>query len=95
MATVKSIDYSRKGKNLAVNAYFVDGLGRALAGATVSVAVNNASYGSSFFTGTTSSTGQVSFNLKAQQGCYETSVSNVSSSGFPWDANTPQNGICL
>lgn len=99
--TVKSIDYTTFGgpsndKHLDVTVSVVDASGQPVGGASVSIRLDNTTTGQSWSgTGTTDSTGLVTFSLKsAPGGCYTTTVTALTASGLTWDGTTPANGFC-
>jgi hypothetical protein len=95
--SVASIGYAKQGgknkdQNLLITVTLVDGNGRPVANASVSIEVslNNAPYDSN--TGTTGTDGTVTFKeSKAPSGTYTTLVTNVNAPGYKWDDITPEN----
>jgi len=99
-ASAASIGYSTTGgknnnKHLNVTVAVADDVGNVVSGASVSLTLNHDSGTSWNGTGTTGTTGTVTFELKnAPSGCYETAVTNVVAEGLTWDGATPTNGSC-
>ena len=96
---VDSITYDTEGgknsdKHLLVTVALVDDLGGAVAGAAVSILLDNTTTGQSWTAaGTTGAGGTVTFSLKnAPKGSYETTVTGVVADGLTWDDVTPPNG---
>ena len=78
--------------NLTVQVVLVDGVGRAVARASVSTTLyrNGAAYGSA--SATTDSTGTGTFVARnAPAGTYTTTVTSVTATGLTWDGQTPLN----
>jgi hypothetical protein len=88
-ATVSSITYSRSGGYLYV---------------TVATNVPNGTLGlrilrsgTTYASGTvtTTSTGTVTVRVSAPSGCYSTTITSLTASGYAWDGKTPANGRCF
>ena len=96
-ASVTSITYAlsgRNNRNLNITTTVNNNLGKAVAGASVSIRLyrNGSLAGSG--TGTTATNGQVTFVYSnAPSGTYGTSITNVVASGLIWDGVTPVNGF--
>ncbi len=96
--SVTSIDYTTEGgrnsdKHLNITIALVDDLDNPVAGASVSIRLDNTTTGQSW-TGaaTTGTDGTVTFSLKnAPSGTYTTTVTDVDAAG--WDGITPPNGF--
>ena len=97
--SVSSIDYATEGgkfqdKHLLITISLVDGSGNLVSGASVSIDLfrDDSKVGSG--TGTTGSSGTITFSLKnAASGFYTTDVTGVTASGLIWDGITPSNGF--
>lgn len=93
--SVSSIAYATQKQSLLVTVGLVDGNGKQVAGASVSISLyrNGSLYRSA--TGTTGTDGKVTFKIgSAPSGCYTTTVTNVAASGLIWDGVTPTNQTC-
>ncbi len=97
--SVSSITYATEGgkfqdKHLLITIELLDDLGNPVSGASVSIDLN---LNDSIFrsgTGTTGSSGTITFSLKnAPVGSYSTTVTDVTVSGLTWDGSTPLNGF--
>ncbi len=97
--SVSSITYATEGgkfqdKHLLITIELLDDLGNPVSGASVSIDLN---LNDSIFrsgTGTTGSSGTITFSLKnAPVGSYSTTVTDVTASGLAWDGSTPLNGF--
>jgi len=97
--SVSSITYATEGgkfqdKHLLITIELLDDLGNPVSGASVSIDLN---LNDSIFrsgTGTTGSSGTITFSLKnAPVGSYSTTVTDVTASGLTWDGSTPLNGF--
>lgn len=94
---VDSITYSTYGgkaanKHLTATVQLVDGNRGAVASAGVSVKIYRGSTVALTSSGTTDSSGRVSFTVSnAKAGTYSTQVTNVSASPLVWDGQTPVN----
>ncbi len=97
-ASVASIAYGTQGalgQHLLVTVTLVDNKGNAVAGATVSIALNRNGSPYASATGTTGADGRVTFRAtNAPSGCYTTTVTNVTAQGLTWDGVTPANSLC-
>ena len=98
---VDSITYDAVGgrygdRHLSITVAIVDDLDNTVAGASVSIELENTTINSSWSnTGTTGSDGTVTFELNnAPSGCYVTTVTNVSAVDLTWDWITPDNEFC-
>jgi hypothetical protein len=97
--SVDSIAYATEGgrdgkKHLYVTVALEDDLENPVAGASVSIKLDNTTT-SQFWTGagTTGTDGTVTFTLNnAPSGCYTTTVTDVTAEG--WDGITPENEFC-
>ena len=97
-AIVNSITYITEGgknsnKHLSIRIAVIDDFGNPVANASVSInlTLNDNVVGSG--TGTTGSTGMVTFSYKnALSGHYETKITGVTATGLTWDGATPPNG---
>ncbi len=97
--SVTSVDYATEGgknkdKHLTITVALVDDLGNPVAGASVSIDLDNTDTGGSWTgAGTTGTDGTVTFSLKnAPSGTYTTTVTNVIAAGLTWDpTSTPPN----
>jgi len=100
--SVASVDYATEGgkksdKHLLITVALVDDLGYAVAGASVSIDLFRDGSLVGRGTGTTGSTGTVTFTLKnAKLGCYTTTVTGVTADGLTWDRDgtTADTGFC-
>ncbi|PIR82419.1 peptidase S8 [Candidatus Kaiserbacteria bacterium CG10_big_fil_rev_8_21_14_0_10_59_10] len=99
-AVVSDISYSTSGgrtndRHLTVAITISNGDGAPIGGATVSIDLHRNGSRIASGTGTTNSSGVVSFTLKnAQTGCYSTTVTDVVAEGAQWDGFTPSNEFC-
>ncbi|MFQ5860631.1 MAG: S8 family serine peptidase [Dehalococcoidia bacterium] len=100
IVSVDSITYATQGgknqdKHLLITIALVDDLGNPVAGASVSVTLENTTTGASWSgTGITGENGTVTFSLKnAPAGDYTTTVTDVTADGLTWDGVTPPNGF--
>ncbi len=98
--SVDSITYDRGGRrwsrNLLITVALKDGLGGAVAGASVSVTLKRTGRNRSYnFTGTTGADGTVTFTRRLWRGCYTTIVNNVDAGSLTWDGTTPANNYCM
>ena len=87
---VDSIDYATSGgKGGTKNLRSSIALDEPVEGASVSIRLDNTTTGGSWTgTGTTGSSGSVTFTLKnAPSGCYATAVTEVVADGFEWDGD--------
>jgi hypothetical protein len=97
MVSVSGFTYTTTGgrdglKHLSVTVALVDDLGSPVAGASVSILLEQDLGGSWTFTGTTSSEGTVIFSLpNAPSGCYTTTVTDVTAEGLTWDPDDSGN----
>ena len=97
MASVSGFTYAITGgrdgkKHLSVTVALVDDLGDPVAGAYVSILLEQDLGSSWTFTGTTGSEGTVAFSLSnAPSGCYTTTVTDVTAGGLTWDDGDPGN----
>ena len=92
---VSSIAYATQKQSLLVTVALLDGNGKPVAGASVSISLarNASAYRSA--TGTTGADGKVTFKVgNAPSGCYTTTVTNVTATGYTWDGGTPTNQFC-
>jgi subtilisin len=95
--SVSGLTYATTGgrdgkKHLSVTVALVDDLGDSVAGASVTILLENDSGGSWTFTGTTGSEGSATFSLSnAPSGCYTTTVTDVTGGGLTWDPGDPAN----
>ena len=92
---VSSIAYATQKQSLLVTVALLDGNGKPVAGASVSISLarNASAYRSA--TGTTGADGKVTFKVgNAPSGCYTTTVTNVTATGYTWDGVTPTNQFC-
>jgi hypothetical protein len=72
-----------------------DDNGAAVASASVQIRVTRASGGSWTVTGTTGTSGAVTFSFNnVGGGCYASEILSVSAAGLTWDGVTPTNGRC-
>jgi serine protease len=98
-ASVVSITYKLQGgkgqaRDLVVTLTVKDNLGNAVSGASVSIRLNLNGSPVATATGTTSSSGVVSFVYRnAPSGTYTTTVTSLTASGLTWDGVTPSNGF--
>jgi hypothetical protein len=99
--TVDRITYGwhggpQRNRHLTVTVWVEDGEGVAVGGATVSIRLDNTDTGGSWTaTGTTGTGGSVAFTMNnAPNGCYTTTVTNLSAAGLEWDGSTPTNEGC-
>lgn len=96
-AIVDCITYTTSGfrnRNLKVTVKIVNDLGNPVSGASVSVIVTFPSGSTQSRTGTTNSSGEVTFQFNsAPNGCYRTDVTNVVASGLTFDGTEPPNGF--
>ena len=91
---VQRIEYRslRRGRDLQIRVYVVDGDGQRLSGANVTINLYGpyGDYGNA--TGTTNSKGIVKYRLRyADRGTYLTSVLNMALEGYEWDPDDPNN----
>lgn len=97
--SVKSISYRTEGgrnqdKHLLITVALIDDLDNPIAGASVSIDVDRdgSDYGSD--TGTTGTSGTVTFQTNnAPSGTYTTTVTDVIAGGLTWDDDTPDNSF--
>jgi Bacterial Ig-like domain (group 1) len=95
-AVVSSISYVRQGADLLVTLAVTDAAGMPIAGAstTFSIARSGVAYTSA--SATTGGDGRATATLfGAPAGCYTTTVTGVTATGYVWDKKTPANQICL
>jgi hypothetical protein len=88
IAHVQSIAYSRSGGSLYITI-------TAVPNATIGVRILKS--GTTYATGTltTSSTGTVTARVSASKGCYSTTITSLTATGYQWDGQTPSNGFCF
>jgi len=98
---VTSITYNASGgrygdKHMSVTVALVDDFGDSVAGASVTIRLDNTTTGGSWNgAGTTEIDGTLSYKLlNAPAGCYTTTVTGVSAAGLAWDGVTPDNEFC-
>lgn len=98
--SVKSITYYTEGgkdnkQHLRIVVELIDNLGNPVAGASVSIRLDNTTTVQSWTgAGTTGTDGKVLFKLNAApSGTYTTTVTNVSANGLEWDGITPDNSF--
>ncbi len=98
--TVTAITYATEGgrngdRHLAITVALEDDLGNPVAGASVSLTLDNPDANLSLpGTGTTGSGGTVTFTLKnAPFGTYTTTITGATADGLTWDGITPDNGF--
>lgn len=97
--SVSSITYGTEGgkngdKHLLVTVALENNLGNPVSGASVSIDLSRDGNVVGSGTGTTGSSGTVTFTLKnAAAGSYSTTITGVSASGLTWDGITPSNGF--
>jgi hypothetical protein len=95
--SVSSITYSTSGgknssKNLNIKVQLNNNLGSAVSGASVSIQLSRNSTPIASATGTTGTSGSVTFVYNnALSGIYTTLVNNVVAAGLQWDGSTPTN----
>ncbi len=96
--SVSSITYGTEGgkdgkKHLRITVALVDDLENTVAGASVSIKLDNTTTGKSWTgTGTTGVDGTVTFSRKnAESGTYTTKVTGVTAAGLTWDGSTAPN----
>jgi hypothetical protein len=91
---VSSIRYGVGRTALLLTAKVVDGGGRPVAGALVSVLVRR--NGFRYFAGSarTSLSGRATYRLRPIRGCYRTTVARVTAAGYRWNRATPPNRFC-
>jgi hypothetical protein len=87
-ASVSSITYRRSGGSIYITISTVPN-------ATVGLRVLK--NGSAYANGTVSSgsTGTVTARISASKGCYSTTITSLTASGYTWDGKTPSNGSCF
>lgn len=100
-ASVSSITYSTSGgrnndKHLNVGMTVADGNGSPVGGATLSIALTNTDTGQTWnSTATTGADGAATFMLNnAPSGCYRSTITGLTASGYTWDGVTPVNEGC-
>lgn len=95
-ASVKSITYAQKRRDLLITVSVVNDLGNPVANATVSIQVDNANASKTWWgKGTTDSNGNAKFVIKnAPSGCYTTTITDIIAQGLIWDGKTPSNQFC-
>ena len=72
-----------------------NGSGNPVSGASVSITINRNGKPYAAGTGTTVSTGKITFiTYFTPSGCYSTTVTKLTVSGYTWDGVTPANQIC-
>ena len=97
--SVSGINYSTSGgadgkKHMQVAVSLSNNLGNAVAGASVSIVLSHDSGRTWTASGTTGSSGAISFNINnAPAGTYVTTVTSVSANGLAWDGVTPPNSF--
>jgi subtilisin family serine protease len=97
---VQSVTYSTRGgrnsdNHLDITITVLDDDGSAVVDAAVAATLMRDEGGSWSFSGSTGSNGTVQFSLINHGiGCYNTSVTSVSKSGYAWDSVTPENDHC-
>jgi subtilisin family serine protease len=98
--SVNSITYATEGgkngdKHLLITIALVNNGGGPVAGASVSINLFRDGSLDAQGTGTTGTDGTVTFSRKnAPNGCYTTTVTNVTAAGLTWDGITPLNEFC-
>src|SRR4051794_9830011 len=87
-ARVSSITYSRSSGYLYITV-------NAVPNATVGLRIlrNGTSYASGSVA--TGSSGSTTARLSASRGCYSTTITGLTASGYTWDGQTPSNSICF
>jgi hypothetical protein len=85
----RSITYATgSGRSLLITVHVENDLNVAVGGASVKISVTRNGASLSTGTGTTNSSGNVTFKInKATSGTYSTSVTNIIASGLVWDGN--------
>jgi hypothetical protein len=95
---VNCITYTTRGgpqnnNHLDATVAIVNGSNGAVSGATVSATLHRPNGTTSNFSGSTNTSGNVTFTLNnAANGCYSLVINNVTASGLTWDAAYPTNG---
>jgi hypothetical protein len=91
VTSVTSITYAKSGRNLVVTVTVVDSTGKAVSGAKVAATIKRGT-STTTVSGTTASTGKVSFTItRAASGAYTTTITGVTLTGTTWDGKTPAN----
>lgn len=96
---VSSVGYSTSGgrlndRHLTVTVSLIDDTNAPVSGASVAIRLDRNGSQYATVSGTTGSSGSVSFSFSnAPSGTFTTVVQNVVASGLEWDGNTPPNGI--
>lgn len=91
-----AVTYAKRGKNLLVTIALADNLDQPVRGASVALDLYLNGTKVASFSGTTGSTGKVTFTKKnAAKGCYTSLVTSVVATGLSWDGQTPANGFCI
>ena len=92
---VSSITYTSSSWVLQITVRVVNGSGSPVAGASVSIAVTRNGSPYTTGTGTSGSTGNVTFNaFFPPSGCYATTVTKLTATGLTWDGVSPANSVC-
>jgi hypothetical protein len=91
---IASIRYGIGRNAILVSATVVDGAGRPVPGALVSVLVRRRGY--FYFSGQakTAATGRAIYRMRPKKGCYRTTVTRASAPGYVWRTGTPANRFC-
>jgi hypothetical protein len=91
---IASVRYEPRARIVLVTATVVDVGGEAVRGAVTSVVVRR--NGRWYFAARkrTDTNGRTTYIVNLKPGCYRTTVTTVTASGYRWDGRTPVNGFC-